>query len=181
MKSENQVNSQIKNPILLIVIFFVGLISVLLIFKNTLFESTLALKSYGKISMDPVVAINNNKPTFLEFYAEWCEVCKEMAPRIIDLKKNYQDEINFVFLNVDNPKWEKYINEYNVNGIPQIVFLNNQAEVRGSLVGLNDEKLINNSLNKLLNKNQELEVFPISEFSKIEKTPKNLTKPRSHS
>ncbi|MBK16481.1 MAG: thioredoxin [Prochlorococcus sp. SP3034] len=181
MKSENQVNSQDKNPILLLVIIFIGLISVLLIFKNTLFESTLALKSYGKISMDPVIAFNNKKPTFLEFYAEWCEVCKEMAPSIIDLKKEYQNEINFVFLNVDNPKWEKYINQYDVNGIPKVVFLNNDSEVKGSLVGLKDEKLINNSLNKLLSNNQELENSPISEFSKIEDIKKDMTTPRSHS
>ena len=89
MESESKFNYKNKNLISLLVIIFAGLISLILIFKNTLFESTLALKSFGKISMDPELALQNQKPTFLEFYAEWCEICKEMAPGIVDLKENY--------------------------------------------------------------------------------------------
>ena len=107
MEAETQNNAKGKNSISLLVILLAGLMSVILIFKNTFFESALAIKSFGEISMDPEIALNNEKPTFLEFYAEWCEVCKEMAPGILDLKNNYQNEINFVFLNVDNQKWEK--------------------------------------------------------------------------
>ena len=180
MKSENQVNLKSKNQIFFLGMIFVVLISVLLIFKNTFFESTLALKSYGKISMDPEIAFNNKKPTFLEFYAEWCEVCKEMAPRIIDLKNDYQNKINFVFLNVDNPKWEKYINEFNVNGIPKMVLLDNDSEMKVSIQGLKDEEFINNSLNKLLDNNQELDIVSGTEFSKIQNKNKDAITPRSH-
>ena len=180
MKSENQVKLKSKNQILFLGMIFCALISVLLIFKNTFFESTLALKSYGKISMDPEIAFNNKKPTFLEFYAEWCEVCKEMAPRIIDLKNDYQNKINFVFLNVDNPKWEKYINQFNVNGIPKMVLLDNDSEMKVSIQGLKDEEFINNSLNKLLDNNQELDIVSGTEFSKIENKTKDAITPRSH-
>ena len=76
----------------------------LFLFRNTLFKSTYLLKSFGELSVDPEIAFTNDKPTFLEFYAEWCEVCKEMAPQVSSLKDEYEKDINFVFLNVDNQK-----------------------------------------------------------------------------
>ena len=181
MKSEINNQPKSNNPISVLVIIFLGLISVIFIFKNTFFASTLALKSFGELSMDPEIAFQNEKPTFLEFYAEWCEVCKEMATGILDLKNEYQNEINFVFLNVDNPKWEKYINQFNVNGIPQMVFLNNDAEIKTSLVGLNDEDLVNNSLHNLLNNEQNVEQITGTSFSKIDNKTRKIINPRSHS
>ena len=89
--------------LIIVIIFF------LFTFRNLFFQPTLLLKNLGELSIEPEVAFTNNKPTFLEFYAEWCEVCKEMAPKISSIKKQYDDEINFVFLNVDYPKWVNYV------------------------------------------------------------------------
>jgi len=72
----------------------------LVLFRNLFFQSTYLLKSFGELSVEPEIAFKNNKPTFLEFYAEWCEVCKEMAPKVYALKEEYEKDINFVFLNV---------------------------------------------------------------------------------
>ena len=44
-----------------------------------------------------------------------------MAPKV-SLKEEYEKNINFVFLNVDNQKW-KYIRKFEVNGIPQVNLL----------------------------------------------------------
>ena len=43
-----------------------------------------------------------------------------MAPQVSAIKDEYEKDINFVFLNVDNQKWEKYIRKFEVNGIPQV-------------------------------------------------------------
>ena len=103
---------------------FIVIISIviitLLLYKNFFFKSTYLLKSFGELSVDPDIAFKNNKPTFLEFYAEWCEVCKEMAPQVSAFKEEYEKDINFVFLNVDNQKWGNYIVKFAVNGIPQV-------------------------------------------------------------
>ena len=104
----------------ILILFIVLIICSVLALKNFIFQPTFLLKKFGQSSIDPEIAFTNNKPTFLEFYADWCEVCKEMAPKVDDIKKKYEKDINFVFLNVDNPKWEKYIRNFNVNGIPQI-------------------------------------------------------------
>ena len=113
MQSESQEPILKTNfKIMLVLIISIVIIS-LLLFKNLFFRSTFLLKSFGELSVDPEIAFTNDKPTFLEFYAEWCEVCKEMAPKVADIKKEYERDINFVFLNVDNPKWEKYIRNFN--------------------------------------------------------------------
>ena len=114
VQSESQeqiLNTNLKT--ILILIISVVMIS-LFLFRNLFFESTYLLKSFGELSVEPEIAFKNNKPTFMEFYAEWCEVCKEMAPKISDLKKEYEKDVNFVFLNVDNQKWESFIRKFNI-------------------------------------------------------------------
>ncbi len=128
------------------------LIAFILIFKNSIFESTLILKNFGKLSMDPELAFSNGKPTYLEFYAEWCEICKEMAPEIADLKDDFDSEINFVFLNVDNSKWDKYVKQFNVNGIPQINLMDSNATLLTTLIGLQEESTLKESINYLMDK-----------------------------
>ena len=97
------VQSESQEPILktnlkiMLVLIISIVIIAMLLFKNLFFKSTYLLKSFGELSVDPEIAFTNNKPTFLEFYAEWCEVCKEMAPQVSSLKDEYEKDINFVF------------------------------------------------------------------------------------
>jgi len=115
--------SESREPLLkpnfnaILVLLIAVIIISLILLRNIIFQSTYLLKSFGESSVDPEIAFKNNKPTFLEFYAEWCEVCKEMAPKISVLKEEYERDINFVFLNVDNQKWNNYIRTFEVNGI----------------------------------------------------------------
>ena len=91
MKSESQKPIlKINSKTLLIFIIPIFIIS-LLLFRNLFFKSTYLLKSFGESSLDPEIAFTNNKPTFLEFYAEWCEVCKEMAPQVSAFKDEYEN------------------------------------------------------------------------------------------
>ena len=149
-------------------------------FRNLFFQSTLLLKNLGELSIEPEVAFTNNKPTFLEFYAEWCEVCKEMAPKISSIKKQYDDEINFVFLNVDNPKWENYVRKFNVNGIPQVNLFDSQANLEYTYIGKNDEISIKNSIEKLNEQNGISKKISNQNFSLINKKKKYQISPRSH-
>ena len=154
MKTESQLNFLQENQKYLITLIFIALITFLIFFKNTLFQSSFLLKELGKTSIDPEIAFKTNKPIFLEFYAEWCEVCKKMSPNVSKLKKQYEKDINFVFLNVDNPKWEKYIKEMNVNGIPQINLYDKELLLAKSFIGLQDETAIKESLGNLININE---------------------------
>ena len=151
MESQNNYSSnKYKNFFLTLLVFF--LITFILIFNSNNFKSTLQLRNFGDLSMDPEIAFTNGNPTYLEFYAEWCEVCKKMAPEVIELKKNFENEINFVFLNVDNPKWDKFIKKFKVNGIPQINIFDSNSNLKLTFTGFHDEKTLKESINHLLEK-----------------------------
>ena len=150
MQSETIEQLLNKNLKKIIVLIFSILIITLILSKNIFFQSTYLLKSFGELSVDPEVAFKNNKPTFLEFYAEWCEVCKEMAPKVSSLKEEYEKDINFVFLNVDNQKWDSYIRKFNVNGIPQVNLFDSNSNLVSTIVGKQEELKIRIVINRTI-------------------------------
>jgi len=180
------VKSESREPILKtnLKTMFILIISIvivaLLLFKNLFFKSTYLLKSFGELSVDPEIAFTNNKPTFLEFYAEWCEVCKEMAPQVSALKDEYEKDINFVFLNVDNQKWGNYIQKFSVNGIPQVNLFDKKGNLISTFIGKQNEIKIRESINKLEKVEKPYEEVINSEFSSIQENKNNEVSPRSH-
>ena len=155
-------------------------IASLLLFRNLFFKSTFLLKSFGELSIDPEIAFTNNKPTFLEFYAEWCEVCKEMAPQVSAFKDEYEKDINFVFLNVDNQKWGNYIQKFAVNGIPQVNIFDKKGNLISTFIGKQDETKLRKSINKLAKEEEAYEEIINSKFSTIQENKNNEVNPRSH-
>ena len=181
-----KVQSESREPILntnlkimLVLIISIVVISMLL-FKNLFFKSTYLLKSFGELSVEPEIAFTNNKPTFLEFYAEWCEVCKEMAPQVSAFKDEYEKDINFVFLNVYNQKWANYIQKFAVNGIPQVNLFDKKGNLISTFIGKQDEMKIRKSINNLENEEKPYEEIINAEFSTIQENKNNEVNPRSH-
>ena len=164
----------------IIVLFITAVILSLVLFGNIFFQSTYLLKSFGELSIDPGIAFKNNKPTFLEFYAEWCEVCKEMAPKVSSLKNEYEKDINFVFLNVDNQKWDNYIRQFEVNGIPQVNLFDKYGELISTYIGKQEEMTIKDSLNQLKGEVKSRNDVINSQFSVIKENKNNAVTPRSH-
>ena len=180
MQSESQEQiSKTNLKIILVLIITIVIIS-FLSFRNLIFKSTYLLKSFGELSVDPQIAFTNNKPTFLEFYAEWCEVCKEMAPRISVLKEEYERDINFVFLNVDNQKWDNYIRKFHVNGIPQVNLFDRKGNLVSTFIGKQEEIIIKESLANLESDLKSHQKILNAEFSVIKETKNNAVNPRSH-
>jgi len=180
MQSQNReslLNTNFKAIIVLLI--FIVFVSFVLI-RNPFFQSTYLLKSFGELSVEPEIAFKNNKPTFLEFYAEWCEVCKEMAPKVSDLRNEYAKDINFVFLNVDNPKWDNYIRKFNVNGIPQVNLFDRKGNLISTFIGKQEEITIRNSIDQLDNEAESHREIINSEFSVIKENKNYEVTPRSH-
>jgi len=180
------VQSESKEPLLnknlkaILVMFIVIVMALLILFRNPLFQSTYILKSFGELSVDPEIAFNNNKPTFLEFYAEWCEVCKEMSPKVSALKEEYDKDINFVFLNVDNQKWDNYIRKFEVNGIPQVNLFDRKGNLISTFIGKQEEIVMRDSIDKLDKEISSNEQILNAEFSVIKENKNKEITPRSH-
>ena len=180
MQSERQETLLNKNLKLIFILAIALIIIFLIVFRNLFFQPIYLLKSFGESSLDPEIAFSNNKPTFLEFYAEWCEVCKEMAPKISNLKEEYEKDINFVFLNVDNQRWNKYIRKFDVNGIPQVNLFDREGNLTSTFIGKQEEIQIKEYVANLKNEANANEVILNQDFSSIKQNKNNLVNARSH-
>ncbi len=179
VQSESQ-EQILKTNLKTILILIISIVIIALFLLRIFFQSTYLLKSFGELSVDPEIAFTNNKPTFLEFYAEWCEVCKEMAPQVSAFKDEYEKDINFVFLNVDNQKWGNYIQKYAVNGIPQVNLFDKKGNLISTFIGKQDEIIIRKSINDLEKEDKPHEKIINSEFSTIQENKNTEVSPRSH-
>jgi thioredoxin-like negative regulator of GroEL len=180
MQSESSEPFLKTNLKLILVLLIAVIIIVFVFYRNLFFQSTYLLKSFGELSVKPEIAFKNNKPTFLEFYAEWCEVCKEMAPKVYALKEEYEKDVDFVFLNVDNQKWDNYIRKFNVNGIPQVNIFDEKGNLISTFIGKQEEITIKESLANLKSEINSKEKIMNAEFSAIKKNKDHQITPRSH-
>ncbi len=118
------------------------------------FKANSMLYQLAKNSLEPDIALNNGKPTVFEFYADWCEACKEMAPDMVAIEKINSNKIDLVLLNVDNSKWIDLIDKYDVNGIPQLTFFDYKGEFKGSSLGVRNYNELNKIFLALINDNE---------------------------
>ena len=93
------------------------------------------LERLARQSPDLQVALANGRPTVVEFYADWCEACRAMAPAMEAMEQELRGQLNVVLLNVDNPRWQPEMDRYAVNGIPQLELFNARGESVGRSIG----------------------------------------------
>tara|TARA_Y100001968_G_scaffold93069_1_gene83665 strand:- start:338 stop:913 length:576 start_codon:yes stop_codon:yes gene_type:complete len=142
--------------------YFLVFLSILLVislflFRNG-FKANTMLDQLAKNSLLPEQALSNGRPTIIEFYADWCEVCKQMAPDMIDAKNKNLNNVDVVLLNVDNSRWTELIDKYNVNGIPQLNLFDDKGQFKGSSLGFRKNSEVNQIFLSLIN-NSELPSF----------------------
>lgn len=92
--------------------------------------------------------INGDEPVLVDFYADWCQPCKIMAPILEDVKKELGDQIKIV--KVDTDRNQQVSMQYGIRGIPTLIlFKNGQIKWRQSGVVPKEMILLNiHNLNK---------------------------------
>lgn len=107
------------------------------------------LERLARHSLDLPVALRNGKPTLVEFYADWCDACRTMAPAMETIEAQHRGQLDVVLLNVDNPRWQPELDRYDVNGIPQIELFDAAGEAVGRSIGarsLNELRALSSAL-----------------------------------
>lgn len=97
-------------------------------------------------------ADGETKPTVIDFYASWCQPCKQTNTALDKLKESYGDRVSFMRVDVDDPDNERIIDQYEVSPIPTLVFLNTEGEVVSFTIGFSGEKGIDDGIKKILTK-----------------------------
>ena len=76
--------------------------------------------------------INSGEPVLVDFWAEWCGPCKQIAPHLEALAGDYVGKIRVAKMNIDeNPVWP---NKVGVRAIPTLMLFKN-GEVAAMKIG----------------------------------------------
>ncbi|WP_423127003.1 thioredoxin [Gaoshiqia sp. Z1-71] len=63
--------------------------------------------------------IKSEKPVLVDFYADWCQPCKQIQPVLKDMKTAFKENIRILKVNVDqNPL---IANQFQVKSIPTLI------------------------------------------------------------
>ncbi|MFC9088856.1 thioredoxin [Nocardiopsis dassonvillei] len=91
--------------------------------------------------------LSSDKPVLVDFWADWCGPCKQMAPVLDKLADEYGDKIEVVKINTDqNPLTPR---EYNVLSLPTMN-LYKDGEVVKQIIGAKPKRLLEKELAEFL-------------------------------
>jgi len=67
--------------------------------------------------------INSNKPVLVDFFADWCQPCKQMSPILKEVKSELKENVRIIKVNVDkNPA---IATRYQIRSIPTVIVFKN--------------------------------------------------------
>ena len=83
--------------------------------------------------------INSSVPVLVDFWAEWCGPCKQIAPALEELAKEMEGKIKIVKINVDEN--QNVPTQYRIQAIPTLMLFNNGEMVDRQMGALPKSKI----------------------------------------
>ncbi len=103
------------------------------------------MKNVGKDEFDKL--INSEKLVVVDFYADWCMPCKLVAPMLEKLEKEFDGNVEFAKVNVDDNV--ELARRYNISAIPTLILFH-RGKILNSFIGALPESMLREEIKKAL-------------------------------
>jgi thioredoxin len=77
--------------------------------------------------------MNSPRPVVVDFYADWCQPCRRLAPILRQIAQHYEGKVDFYSINVDHNS--DIASAFEIRSIPFLLICPLDGEPK-SLVGL---------------------------------------------
>ena len=88
-----------------------------------------------------------DKPALIDFYADWCGPCRQAAPVLEELAKEYEGKIKVAKMDVDQNR--ETPGRFGIRNIPTLIFFKG-GEVAQTIIGAQPKGSIEEEMKKLL-------------------------------
>ena len=88
-----------------------------------------------------------DKPTLVDFWAEWCGPCRQIGPIVDEIASEYQGKAIIGKVNIDHHP--TIASQYGIRSIPSLLVFSN-GKVQQQIVGAVEKRELTDALDKLI-------------------------------
>ena len=92
--------------------------------------------------------LQSPSPVLVDFWAEWCGPCKQIAPALGELATEFEGKAKIAKVNIEEATNQQLAVEYGIRSIPTLLFFKD-GQVQEQVVGLKSESDLQASIDRL--------------------------------
>lgn len=99
-----------------------------------------------------VLIESQSTPVLVDFWADWCEPCKQLMPILESLVQSYNGKLKLVKINTDEN--QEFAMSYGIRSLPTVLLFN-KGEVVEQIIGVQPESAIKDLVSPYISMNAE--------------------------